>query len=253
VSASLTAQEVVVQFGDFHALGPISFTIVPGQLIALVGPSGCGKSTLIRAFAGLEPPTSGRVLIDDQPIVKPSPRIRLMFQSANLMPWRTVQDNIALPLELEGMGKADRYQRVAQLLPMLGLEGFETTRPHALSGGMAQRVALGRVLIQEPDVLLLDEPFGALDALTRETISMDLLAMLRQTRRTVIMVTHDINEAVLLADRVLVMSQRPGRLVTDVIITLPRPRHLAQMYQPAFAELAQTVRAGIDKAGLNRP
>lgn len=243
--AALTAQEVAVRFGALHALGPASLAVAGGQFVALVGPSGCGKSTLIRAFAGLQAVDGGAVYIDDQPVRRPSPRVQMMFQSANLMPWRTVRDNIALPLELAGVPRREREARVASLVPMLGLEGFEAALPSQLSGGMAQRTALGRVLVARPDVLLLDEPFGALDAMTRERISLDLLDMLRAAPKTVIMVTHDIHEAVLMSDRVLVMSARPGRIIEDVAVNLPRPRRLDMIYEPDFAAIARTVRAAI--------
>jgi NitT/TauT family transport system ATP-binding protein len=245
MSAHLSAQDVQVDFGDVSALGPVSVHIKAGEFVALVGPSGCGKSTLIRAFAGLQVPSQGTVQIDNVRIRKPSPRVGLMFQAANLMPWRSVVDNIALPLELAGMEKQARYDQVDALLPMLGLEGFAQALPNALSGGMAQRVALGRVLIAQPDVLLLDEPFGALDAMTREQIGLDFLTMLQNHPKTVVMVTHDVHEAVLMADRVLVMSQRPGRIIADIRVDLPRPRRLDMVYEPNFAQIALTIRDNI--------
>jgi NitT/TauT family transport system ATP-binding protein len=230
---------------ELTALGTLSVGIAPGEFVALVGPSGCGKSTLLRVIAGLQSPTRGTVLLDGVEVTKPSPRVGVMFQDANLMPWRTVRDNIALPLELAGMGRAARYAAVGELLPVLGLTEFPLAYPGELSGGMAQRVALGRVLIQHPDVLLLDEPFGALDALNREHISVDLLRIWAQYRQTVLMVTHDIHEAVLLSDRVLVLSPRPGQVVRDVRVDLPRPRRLADTYSDAFGEIAQQIRAAI--------
>jgi NitT/TauT family transport system ATP-binding protein len=170
-----------------------------------------------------------------------------MFQDSNLMPWRTVRDNVALPLELAGVSKDKRYEAVEKLLPTLGLSDFALAYPGELSGGMAQRVAIGRVLIQKPDVLLLDEPFGALDAMTREQISVDLLSVWARQRQTVLMVTHDINEAVLLSDRVLVMSHRPGQIIADVPVTLERPRHLEHLYSDAFGNTAQQIRAAIGR------
>ncbi len=229
------------------ALGPATFSIEPGQFVALVGPSGCGKSTLIRVLAGLLAPTRGEATLEGEPIREPSRRVALMFQDANLMPWRTVLDNIALPLELAGAAKEARNDSVRGLLPRLGLADFALAYPGELSGGMAQRVALGRVLIQRPDVLLLDEPFGALDALTREQVAADLLDLWTQERPTVLMVTHDINEAVLLADRVMVMSRRPGQIAADIPVPLPRPRRMSDLYSEDFGRIAQQVRGKIER------
>ena len=228
-----------------HALGPVSVEIPAGQFVCLIGPSGCGKSTLARVFAGLQVPTTGTAFIGEALVAGPSPQAGLMFQQANLMPWRTVQDNIVLPLELAGLGKEARLDRAAELLDMLKLGDFATAYPGALSGGMAQRAALGRLLAQGPEVLLLDEPFGALDAMTREKISTDLLRVWEQGQQTVLMVTHDINEAVFLADRVLVMSARPGQIAADIPVDLPRPRTLDDQYDSAFTRIARRVRSAI--------
>jgi len=230
------------------ALGPVSFKIDSGSFVTLLGPSGCGKSTLIRALAGLQPATSGWAAMGNVEITEPSSKVGLMFQDANLMPWRTVLDNIALPLELMGVAKKPRHEEARTMLPLLGLEEFADTYPAELSGGMAQRAALGRVLIQHPDVLLLDEPFGALDALTRERISLDLLRIWSHYQQTVVMVTHDIDEAVLLSERVLVMSQRPGRIINDIAVPLERPRTLDMIYTDAFVHTAKAVRAAINRA-----
>lgn len=232
---------------ELPALGPLTLCIESGTFVSLVGPSGCGKSTLIRILAGLQRPTRGEARLGDALISEPPAQVGLMFQDANLMPWRTVRDNIALPLELAGVDRPVRYAAVDALLPALGLEHFALSYPGELSGGMAQRAALGRVLIQKPAVLLLDEPFGALDAMTREQISLDLLRMWSRERQTALMVTHDINEAVLLSDRVLVMSPRPGQIVADVAVNLPRPRTLDAIYTDAFAQTARQVRAAITK------
>lgn len=253
MSASLAVRQLSVTYhapggGLLPALGPITLEIEAGAFVCLVGPSGCGKSTLVRVLAGLQRPTHGEALLDHQPISGPSRRVGLMFQEANLMPWRTVQDNIALPLEVAGTPASERSSVVRDLLPLLGLEEFADAYPGELSGGMAQRAAIGRVLAQRPDVLLLDEPFGALDALTREQISFDLLRVWARERQTAFMVTHDIREAALLADRVLVMSRRPGRIVADIPIPLPRPRQLADVYSEVFTETAREIRAAIDRA-----
>jgi NitT/TauT family transport system ATP-binding protein len=230
------------------ALGPVSCEIESNQFVSLIGPSGCGKSTLIRAIAGLQPPNQGAVYLEDQKINAPSRRVGLMFQDANLMPWRTVRDNIALPLELAGVAQETRRESAAALLDMLGLHDFANAYPGALSGGMAQRVALGRVLASQPDVMLLDEPFGALDALTREQVSFDLLNVWRQTKQTLLMVTHNLQEAVLLSDRVMVMSHRPGRIIADITVPLPRPRQFSDIYTPEFVETARLVRQLLSEA-----
>ncbi len=252
MSVRITVREVTAAYTTpegraLPALGPVTFSLQAGSFVCLIGPSGCGKSTLIRLLAGLQRPTHGQVLLDNTPVIAPSRRVGLMFQDANLMPWRTVLDNIALPLELAGAAKAERQEAARALLPSLGLADFAQAYPAELSGGMAQRVALGRVLVQQPELLLLDEPFGALDALTREQISLDLMALWAQTRQTVVMVTHNIHEAVLLADRILVFSQRPGRIAADITVSLPHPRHLEDTYHEAFGEIASRVRAAINQ------
>ena len=227
------------------ALGPVSLDIRSGEFLCVVGPSGCGKSTLIRALAGLQRPTSGSIRLEGEPIARPVPQLSVMFQDANLLPWRTALDNIALPLELAGIKQDERRALARKLLPRLRLEGFADAYPAELSGGMAQRVALGRVMIRQPRVLLLDEPFGALDAMTRESISLELLALWRDAKPTVVMVTHDINEATLLADRVIVLSSRPGAVVADVAIGLPRPRTMQLIYADAFLALVKRLRDAI--------
>lgn len=247
----LSLRELCVSFraakGDaLPALGPISFEVTPGQFVCVVGPTGCGKSTLIRVLAGLLPATSGAALCDDEPIAGPMRGFAIMFQDANLMPWRTVLDNIALPLEIAGMDREDRYGAVRALLPQIHLENFELAYPAELSGGMAQRVALGRVIVQQPHVLLLDEPFGALDALTREKLSLELLRLRQRYMQTIIMVTHDISEAVFLADRVIVMSRRPGKVLANILVDLPRPRSPDMIYHQRFLELARQVRSRIE-------
>ena len=246
---SLRALQVAFRAADgdpLPALGPISLEVAAGEFVCIVGPSGCGKSTLIRVLAGLQRPSSGTAAGDGAAITKPAPTQAIMFQDANLMPWRTVLDNIALPLEMAGVPRERRYQRVCDLLPQLRLDGFAKAYPAELSGGMAQRVALGRVMVQDPQALLLDEPFGALDAMTREKLSLELLQMWRGSGRTVVMVTHDINEAALLADRVVVLSRRPGQVVADLAVDLPRPRHFSLIYTAPFLRLARELRAAIE-------
>ncbi|HKZ70889.1 MAG TPA: ABC transporter ATP-binding protein [Anaerolineales bacterium] len=228
------------------ALDSVSFDIEPGEFVCVVGPSGCGKSSLLKLLAGLRQPTSGEIVFEGQPLTHPRRRIGVVFQKANLMPWRTVLDNITLPLELDSTPRSMALQRARDLIELVGLEGFENARPRDLSGGMEQRVAIARALIHRPDVLLLDEPFGALDALSRERMALEMLRIWDRYGKTVIMVTHSISEAVFLADRVLAFTPRPGRLRTDLPIHLPRPRFLAQTYSPEFGALATQVRAAIE-------
>jgi len=234
--------------GTLAAVGPVSFDVEAGSFLALLGPSGSGKSTIVRAIAGLQLPTTGQIHVDDAVILQPHDEVGMMFQDATLMPWRSVNDNIGLPLEIINLDKAEREKRVREILPLLGLEEFGESYPGELSGGMAQRVSLGRALVQQPEVLLLDEPFGALDALTREKISFDLLRIWAEYQQTIIMVTHDINEAVLLSDRVLVLSQRPGRVIADIDVPLARPRTPEMAYTEDFIDTARAVRQAIDKA-----
>ncbi len=234
--------------GLVRALDDVSLALPAESFVCLVGPSGCGKSTLLRILAGLIPPTAGQVLLDGQPILAPQRRIGVVFQQANLMPWRTVAENISLPLELAHVPPEEIRQRTEAMLDLVGLIGFARAYPAGLSGGMAQRVAIGRALIHDPEVLLLDEPFGALDALTREQMSGELLRIWARHRKTVFMVTHSIPEAVLLADRVLVMSPRPGQIIGDFAIPLPRPRSLALLHEPAFVALTEQLRRCIRSA-----
>ncbi len=241
------AKQYTTQQSQLAVLEDISFEIADGELVCLVGPSGCGKSTLLRLLAGLLLPERGEVRLHGQPLLAPSPEIGLVFQKANLMPWRTVFDNVILPLQIQHLSLAEATLRVNHALSMVGLSEFATSYPRELSGGMEQRVALARALVYDPQILLLDEPFGALDALTRERLNQELLRLWTATEphKTIIMVTHDVNEAVLLADRVLVLSQRPARLAALIPIPLPRPRSSALFYDPQFGALANQVRQAI--------
>ena len=253
----LTLDHVFKAFGDpadpLHALQDISFQVQRGEFVCVVGPSGSGKSTLLRLIAGLLHPSAGVIALDGEPITRPNPRVGIVFQTSNLMPWRTVLDNIALPLELRGESKPKRYAVAREYIALVALDGFEGHYPHQLSGGMQQRTAIARTLVQNPELLLLDEPFGALDALTREYLNQELLRIWRLKEMTVVMVTHAISEAVWLADRVLVLSQRPGVLKADIPITLPRPRTDALFTDPAYLSLVQTVRSHIDRPVIQKP
>ncbi len=228
--------------GGLQALEKISFSISTRQFVCVLGPSGSGKSTLLRILSGLLPPTTGEVTFDGFLVTGPSRRIGLVFQDANLMPWRTVLENITLPLEVIQMSKSDARNQAQKLVQLVGLDGFETWMPRDLSGGMAQRVAIARALISDPDVLLFDEPFGALDALTRERMAMELLRIWLASLKTVIMVTHSISEALLLADRILVLTSRPGRICLDMPVQLPRPRYEEMRYTAEFSYLEKQIR-----------
>lgn len=227
--------------GTFHALRDLTFSVQPQEFVCILGPSGSGKSTLLRVLAGLLLPSAGEIRYPDG---KP-PRIGYVFQQANLMPWRTAIENITLPLELQGIPRAQARQQAQELIELIGLKGFEEVFPRDLSGGMAQRVAIARALIQDPDLLLLDEPFGSLDALTRERMGSELLHLWQVRQKTVIMVTHSISEALLLSDRVLVLTPRPGRLALDFRVPLPRPRNDEMRYTAAFGKLSRKLKAAI--------
>jgi NitT/TauT family transport system ATP-binding protein len=230
--------------GRLVAVDNLSFSVQRGEFLCIVGPSGCGKTTLLQLLGGLEPPSAGDVFMDDLPLLAPHPDISLVFQKPNLMPWRTVLENVMLPLKiLNGTTKA--RQRSVAILEKVGLSDFAHSYPKALSGGMEQRVAVARALVRHPRVLLLDEPFSALDELTREKLNLELLALWRHQNITAVMVTHNIREAVLLADRVLVLSPRPACLAAEFLIDLPRPRHQRLEYTPEFVDLAFRIRQSI--------
>jgi NitT/TauT family transport system ATP-binding protein len=229
-----------------QALQPISFSVADNEFVCLLGPSGSGKSTLLRIIGGLLPADAGRIWMDDLPVTGPRPEIGFVFQKTNLMPWRTVLDNILLPIEIQKRRVNDVHRRRGlELLEVMGLHGFEHAYPHQMSGGMNQRVVLARTLMQNPRLLLMDEPFGQLDALTRERLNLELLRLHTLQAKTILMVTHSINEAVFLADRVIVLSERPGRIVTQILIDLPRPRTATMMGHEHFGNLTAQVRASI--------
>ena len=231
--------------GGVRALSKLTFEVYQEDFICVLGPSGAGKSTLLRAISGLLSPTKGEIYFKGRLLDGPVHGVGFVFQDANLMPWRTVLENILLPLELGNYSKADTQQKAYQMLELVGLQGFENTLPRDLSGGMSQRVAIARALVHDPDLLLLDEPFGALDALTRERMGNELLQIWQARRKTVVMVTHSISEALLLADRVLVLTQRPGRLCLDLEVDLPRPRTEETRYLPKFTRLERQLRQAI--------
>lgn len=247
VKPFLTVRDLHITFaienGGLQALQDVNFYVAPQEFVCVIGPSGSGKSTLLRVISGVLQPSRGEVQFSyegDRPV-----KIGYVFQQANLMPWRTVIENITLPLELEQISEGEARQKAMELIELVGLEGFENTWVQELSGGMAQRVAIARGLIQDPDLLLLDEPFGSLDALMREQMGAELLRIWQARRTTVLMVTHSISEALLLSDRVLVLSARPGRISCDFPVTLTRPREESLRYTPEFVQMAQNLRAEI--------
>jgi NitT/TauT family transport system ATP-binding protein len=221
---------------ELLALDSVSLPIDQGEFVAIIGPSGCGKSSLLLVVNGLLRATSGRVLLNGRPVQAPGPDRALVFQEFALLPWRTVQKNVELGLELQGRPAAERRAMAAHNVGLVGLRAFQRYFPHQLSGGMRQRVGLARALSVDPEVLLMDEPFGALDAQLRQLMAAELLKIWERDRKTILFVTHDIDEAIFLADRVVVMSAGPGRVIEVVLITLPRPRDLDVRNSPPFAE-----------------
>jgi len=208
----------------FEALHDVNLSVGEKEFMCLLGPSGCGKTTLLRIMAGLEKPTSGAVLLDGEPIEGPGPQRGMVFQEYSLFPWRTILDNVAFGLELKGVSKMDRYEKARRYLKAVGLEEFENSYPHELSGGMKQRVAIVRALVNNPRALFMDEPFGALDAQTRNVMQSELLRIWQEQQKTVVFVTHSVDEAIYLADRVVIMSARPGQINEILDIEVPRPR-----------------------------
>ena len=221
----------------FEAVKALDCDIEPGQFVCILGPSGCGKSTLLGALAGHLVPNQGSLQMDGQAVVGPSQQRGMVFQQHTLFPWRTVRENVAFGLKMRGVSKAERLAAADEILALVGLEGFAERWPNQLSGGMQQRVEIARVLVNRPRLLLMDEPFGALDALTRMKMQALLLDIWTHIRTTVVFVTHDIDEALFLADRILVMSPRPGRIIEDFQLDFPRPRHTELMTTPEFTHL----------------
>jgi NitT/TauT family transport system ATP-binding protein len=237
---------------NLKALDAIDLTLNQGSFAAVIGASGCGKSTLLKIMAGLVPPSSGSVMLAGTPVVGPRRDVGMMFQQATLFPWRTTLENVVLPIEIRD-GKAAaraKHEDARKLLDLVGLKGFESAYPHELSGGMAQRTAICRMLITEPTVLLLDEPFSALDELTRDYMNMELQRICMHRNATAFLVTHSIAEAVILSDVVYVMSARPGRFVEAVEIDLPRPRTLAMATTPQFGALVDRIRSHLDRGAF---
>jgi NitT/TauT family transport system ATP-binding protein len=228
--------------GPVESLKPLTFTIGEGEFMAIVGPSGCGKSTLLKMVAGLLPATAGSITLNGVRVDGPPDDVGIVFQSPVLLAWRTVLDNVLLQIDMRRLSRAEYLPKANALLAMTGLADFARKLPWQLSGGMQQRASICRALVHDPAVLLMDEPFGALDAMTREKMNLELQRIWSETRKTVLFITHSIPEAVFLADRVLVMSERPGSIAAIYDVALPRPRSLSVMGDPAFVGLTQTIR-----------
>ncbi len=234
--------------GSVHALDDFSFALQEGEFVCLLGPSGCGKTTLLWAMSGLHPLTSGEILVDGRPVTGPRPEgTGMMFQEANLLPWRNLRQNIEFPFEIKKR-KVDAA-RIDSLIEETGLSGFEKSFPRELSGGMQQRASIVRALAQDPEVLLMDEPFGALDAFTRDEMNLLLLRLWSESRKTIVFVTHTISEAILLSDRVVVMTPRPGRLARVYDIDLPRPRTIEMTFEAGFIETIQDIKRTVETGG----
>jgi NitT/TauT family transport system ATP-binding protein len=231
------------------ALRDIDFSVGEGEFLSIVGPSGCGKSTLLKILAGLMPASEGQAVLDGTPIEGPRRDIGMVFQSPVLFPWRSVLGNAMLPADVQGLSRGEMAARARALIALVGLSGFEHRYPWELSGGMQQRVALVRALVHDPALLLMDEPFGALDALTRESMNAELQRIWLERRKTVVFVTHSTSEAVFLADRVMVMTARPGRIGDMLTIDLPRPRTLDIMTSEVFGSYVRRIRAGLNAGG----
>ncbi len=250
IGAAIAAERIAKRYatasGAVEALSSISFGCAPGEFVSLLGPSGCGKSTLLMIIAGLEPATAGTASVRGEPVTAPRTDVGVVFQDPTLLPWRSTLDNVLLPIEMMRLDRARYRDRAVALLEEVGLGAFLAKRPHELSGGMRQRVAICRALVHDPDILLMDEPFSALDAITRDQMNALLLDLLTRHAKTVLFVTHSIREAVMLSDRVLVMGRRPGRIVATEAVPFPRPRAQELEDDPGFVALVRRLRRAIE-------
>ena len=236
------AKTYVTADGPVESLKPLSFEIHEGEFMSVVGPSGCGKSTLLKLIAGLLPASGGEIVLNGRRVAGPPDNVGIVFQSPVLLAWRSVIDNVMLQIELRGLDRRAYGVKAKALLHMVGLAEFERKYPWQLSGGMQQRASIARALVHDPAVLLMDEPFGALDAMTREKMNLELQRIWAETKKTVLFITHSIPESIFLSDRILVMSERPGRIAAIYDVPLPRPRSLSMMGTADFAALAEKVR-----------
>lgn len=233
--------------GSVLALDDLSLDVREGEFVCILGPSGCGKSTLLWAMSGLHPLSSGEIRLGEHAVTGPNPEIGMVFQDPNLLPWKTLWENILFPFEIRKESPAPHMDRIRDLLEEVGLAGFEDRMPRELSGGMQQRASIVRCLGYDPSVILMDEPFSALDAFTRDEMNLLLQRLFMETEKTIVFVTHNISEALFLADRVAVLSPRPGRLANVVDVELPRPRNIDQTYSPAFSEQVLEVKHMIER------
>lgn len=241
----IALDDVSLRFGAgetaVDALKNVSLTVAVGEFVSIVGESGCGKTSLLRMIAGLERPTGGRLHVAGTPVAGPLDGVGFVFQRPVLLPWKNVLENVLMPVRMAGRITPEARSRAKELLELVGLSDFAAAFPRQLSGGMQQRVSIARTLVTEPSVLLMDEPFGALDAITREQLNLDLLEIWSATGATCVFITHDIDEAVMLSDRVVLMSPRPGRVTREYAVDLPRPRQQAQRYSTGFADLSRSI------------
>jgi NitT/TauT family transport system ATP-binding protein len=249
IDVKTLSKRYAARTGSVSALEEISFAVGEGEFVAVVGPSGCGKSTLLKILSGILPASAGAASLRGSPIAGPRRDIGVVFQAPVLFPWRSVLDNVLLPIDVQGLGRDGHRQDAMELLNLVGLQGFEGRYPWELSGGMQQRVAITRALVHDPALLLMDEPFGALDAMTRELMNVELQRIWMEKKKTVLFITHSIPEAVFLADRVLVMTPRPGRILEDVRVSSSRPRSLDVMNTPEFGEHVRRIRAHFNAKG----
>jgi NitT/TauT family transport system ATP-binding protein len=250
ISVDGLSKQYLSRTGPILALDKVNFAIAEREFVSVIGPSGCGKSTLLMIVSGLTPSSTGAVTIGGRRVAGPYTELGIVFQEDVLLDWRSVIHNVLLQADIRGTRTAAAEERARELLGMVGLAGFETKYPHELSGGMRQRVSICRALLHDPALLLMDEPFGALDALTRDQMNLDLLGFWQKFQMTVLFVTHSISEAVFLSDRVIVMSPRPGKIETIVPIGLPRPRRLTMRDTPEFTEYTRSVRSIFERAGV---
>jgi NitT/TauT family transport system ATP-binding protein len=249
IQARGLSKTYVTGSGEVAALKSLDFEIYDGEFVSVVGQSGCGKSTLLKVLAGLLPYTAGSVELNGKPLRGPSPEAAIVFQSPVLLPWRTVLDNVLLPIEFRKLPMSSYRESALGLLQMVGLQDFAQRYPYELSGGMQQRAAIVRALVQDPRLLLMDEPFGALDAMTREQMNLEVMRIWSQSRKTVIFITHSIAEAIFLSDRVIAMTARPGRIADVITIDLPRPRDLSVINTDRFGRYAAHLRTLLDAQG----